>query len=311
MPVIKFQCPQCQTPLRLENRALFVGRTFDCPDCGQALQIETDGSDGVVAKPISGLSAMKLSSRTDAGFGIHLRPTASMWDQLSRRPALLGWSAAVLFAVGLFWFTRSSSKRSTSTTELSPNDSRPTAPAKLPEQIAESPNPPIAKPKPKDLAEEVVPHPLPPADAIRIADAEKQPDQKPNEPANSKPNPQPAVVVQRKLPPPPDPSDDPIPEVSGRLTAEEIATRLNQAVARFDQTKPVAFVKLLDVLEDMAGVAIVWDLDRVDDEQLQKPVSLLLEQTNVGSILDAAIKQAKLQRRFADGQIVLEPAMPD
>ena len=304
MPVIKFQCPQCQTPLRLENRALFVGRTFDCPDCGQTMQIEADGSDGVMAKPISGSSATQ--SKTVAGFEIHLQPTASMWDQLSRRPALLGWSVAVLFAFGLFWFTRSSGERPASTT-----DSTSTAPAKSPEQIAESPKPPVAKQKPNDMAEEVEPRSLPPADVIRIADADKQPDPKLDEPADPKPNLPPAAVVLRKLPPPPDPPDDPVPEVPGRLTAEKIAARLKQAVARFDQSKPVAFVKLLDVLEDMAGVAIVWDLERVDDEQLQKPVSLLLEQTTVGAILDAAIKQAKLQRRSADGKIVLEPEKPD
>lgn len=298
MPVTKFQCPQCQTPLRLENRALFVGRTFDCPDCGQTMQIEADGSDGVIAKPLSGPSATQ--SKSDAGFGIHRQPIASMWDQLSRRPALLGWSVAVLFAFGLFWFTRSPGERPAST-----------APAKTPEKIGESQPPSVAKQKSNDLAEEVVPRPVPPADVIRIADAGKQPDPKPDEPADPKPNPQPADVVPQKLPPPPDPPDDPVPEVPGRLTAEEIATRLNQAVARFDQTKPVAFVKLLDVLEDMVGVAIVWDLDRVDDEQLQKPVSMLLEQTTVGAILDAAIKQAKLQRRSADGKIVLEPVKPD
>ena len=112
--IVHFQCPSCQAPLRLENRALFVGRTFACPDCHDTLLIEAKGSDGVTArksrtdestviptsKPLS--AARRGSGPTNAAkvadSGVDLRMPSSAWDRLSRRPAVLGWIVAALFA---------------------------------------------------------------------------------------------------------------------------------------------------------------------------------------------------------------------
>ncbi|HLQ43472.1 MAG TPA: hypothetical protein VK137_01985, partial [Planctomycetaceae bacterium] len=117
MSVVRFQCPNCQAPLRLENRALFLGRTFACPDCGETLLIEAHGADGVSARPTKPVAeeATAPSKPTAArpphaakfapaplDFGAYRQSRISAWDTLSRRPALLGWSVALLFAIVLF-----------------------------------------------------------------------------------------------------------------------------------------------------------------------------------------------------------------
>jgi hypothetical protein len=89
------------------------------------------------------------------------------------------------------------------------------------------------------------------------------------------------------------------------LSVEAIEAKLQQNIVRFEQPKPIAFVKLLDTVEELAGVPIVWDLDRVADEQLQKPVTIRLKETTVAEILDTLLKQVGLERQIAAGKIEL------
>ena len=93
-------------------------------------------------------------------------------------------------------------------------------------------------------------------------------------------------------------------------TPEAIEAKLQQKIARFDQAKPVAFVKVLETVEELAGVPIVWDLERVDEQHLQKTVTLSLKQTTVAEILDTLLKQVRLERRTVEGKIELRPVMP-
>ncbi|TXT36500.1 MAG: hypothetical protein FD138_961, partial [Planctomycetota bacterium] len=118
MSIVHFQCPSCQAPLRLENRALFVGRSFDCPDCRETLLIEAEGSTGVKALPMPASASTKnpslgstpLARRTVdktnshmvTDLGVSLQARQSIWNRLSRQPAMLGWIVAALFAVILF-----------------------------------------------------------------------------------------------------------------------------------------------------------------------------------------------------------------
>ena len=93
--------------------------------------------------------------------------------------------------------------------------------------------------------------------------------------------------------------------IAPKLAADAVEIRLRQKIARFDQSKPVPFIKLLDILEDLVGVPIVWDLDSVEESQLQKPVTITLAMTTVGEILDAALKQVGLERNLLEGRIEL------
>ena len=330
MSVVHFQCPTCQAPLRLQDRALFLGRSFACPDCTALLLIEAHGHDGVAARvitaPVEELrrtlqspspAKSKSGERPHApaplatklpNFGIPLQPRASLMDTLGRRPALLGWSVAILFAIVLFAVINASN----------------TPPTPVAELVAEKDKPPIEKPKDDAQADKDQP---PPQNDSELA--ANDPNAKPPEPPPNKNADEPDVVApdQEKVVPvaklnpvlkqadnaAPQPAVDPtLPdnkpppaEARKKTTAETIAARLQQKIVRFEQPKPIPFVKLLDILEDLAGVPIVWDLETVDDKQLQKPVTLKLQETTVGEILDAILKQVSLERRIVDGRIEL------
>ena len=100
-----------------------------------------------------------------------------------------------------------------------------------------------------------------------------------------------------------------IPTALAALSPEAVEAKLNQKIARFDQPRPVPFVRLLETVEELAGVPIVWDLERVDDVQLQKSVTLQLKETTVAEILDTLLRQAGLERRTVAGKIELHPKL--
>ncbi len=327
MSVVHFQCPSCQAPLRLENRALFVGRMFDCPDCRESLLIEADGSSGVKAKrshaPTRRVSegmetsdanpsqtrranhetASKVSDR-----GVDLQAPKSAWERQSRRPALLGWIVAALFAVMLLVVINSGQPQSApkaDTPVVAENKTSETVQQESAEQNSKTaiePDPNALRvndqspddAKPKDNSEQS------PPDATKDAARDSQP------PAAADPVESPAVEAPKPVPVPPEPEPTPVP-ASLALSPEAIEAKLRQKIARFDQSKPVAFVKLLDTVEELAGVPIVWDLDRVADENLQKPVTIRLNATTVGDILDTLLKQVGLERRVVAGKIELLP----
>ncbi len=315
MSVVQFQCPTCQAPLRLQDRALFLGRTFACPDCAAMLLIEAHGHDGVSARTTTAaadkprrslkpkntekLSASTLPVATLPDFGVHLQPRSTVMDKLSRRPALLGWSVAILFAIVLFAVISSSGKSPPAdVAPVTETDQKPVAPpAKDSQADHKKSNTPSESElmvtdqdvNSIELTPNEIPQPLEPVTPEQIT----LPDNKPDAPKS---------VANNPLPEPP---DEPVPEAPKIETTESIEARLKQKLARFEQVKPVPFVKLLDVLEDLVGVPIVWDLESVDEKQLQKPVTLKLPQTTVGEILDAVLKQVGLERRIVDGRIEL------
>lgn len=354
MSVVRFSCPQCHAPLRLQNRALFVGRTFDCPDCGSQLLIEADGSHAVKASVSVRLSekregeapaepklrekyglvgtsssrssphrvaseshgtiktnaAWQPTQRRDAdviakrGLRRAFTSRQTAWVTLVRQPVVLGWGTAAAFALVLLFAIRSGHEPTVPPTAASAGE--PETSEKPPVDAAETLSPPTTV-----TVSEV------PATAEPKANAspplEKIPATAPQEPlvannavtrnTNGQAPQNPAVIA--KLPPPPAPEEPEVPPAADKLAPDVIATRLQQRIVRFEQAKPVPFVKLLDTLEDLVGVPIVWDLDTVDDTQLQKPVQLKLEMTTVGDILDAVLQQVGLKRHIIDGKIEL------
>ncbi len=318
MSVVQFQCPSCQAPLRLQNRALFVGRAFDCPDCHESLLIEGDGSAGVKAKalPRSDNSARRASEGSSSAetpdpsltrraslktassasdLGVALQPPMSAWDRLSRRPAALGWIVAALFGVMLLIVVNSGrysgqSKSVPPVTQSAGSASHDKSP---PSQVDEQNSKAAAEPDPT----------IPEADVTKgVAKLQLPPLPEPADVVEPPRDDKPATVVEKPPMDEPKPATPPAPAV---LSPEAIEAKLQQKIVRFDQAKPVPFVKVLDTVEELAGVPIVWDLNRVDDEQLQKPVTLQLKQTTVGEILDTLLKQVGLERRTVDGHIEL------
>ena len=324
---------------------MFLGRTFACPDCSAMLLIEPRGHDGVAARVItvaistphqksksptsvkpnaierSATPTLTTSTRPD--FGGHPQPRASVMDTLSRRPVLLGWSVAILFAIVLFAVINSSShkppvpdvvpfakvdvKSKAQSAEADRTATKQAVDSELMiahEHADDANQTPDKQTQPIETIKRENVTPKTPLDAeLKRADGVAP---KPGDDPTL-PDQQPDVPKAVANNPPSEPPLIPVPEVPKQESVETIEARLKQKIARFDQAKPVSFIKLLDVLEDLAGVPIVWDLETVDDKQLQKSVTLKLQQTTVGEILDAVLKQVGLERKVVEGRIELVP----
>lgn len=305
--------------MRLQNRALFVGRTFDCPDCGDRLLIEANGDSDVTARPAPNVEGDSLPS-TGSPFAVpagvlqphssrfaealaNVKPRDSIWDRLSRRPAIAGWIVAVLFSVVLLVLVNFGDDRSPSPASLASGgtsqsqdenrernrteESKPSDPANTSE------NPPASDPR-EVVSEQIpnLPAPPEPAEPVVVAvPVEPKPEDanlaRPMPFANNPPQNEPAKPAE--------------------LPSLTIQQRLQQQIARFEQSDPVPFVKVLQTVEELAGVPIVWDVDRVNEQSLQMPVTLHLKQTTVGEILDALLKQVGLERRDDGARIELVP----
>lgn len=307
--------------MRLQNRALFVGRIFDCPDCGDRLLIEANGDSDVKAHSASDVVGDRLPSNGPPFAGpagvpqaqssrfaealATVKPRDAIWDRLSRRPAIAGWIVAALFSVVLLVIVNSGDDPSPSPASLASGgtsqsqdenrerkrteESKPSDPGNTNE------NPTASEPL-VIISDQTPSLPVPPEPAepvvVAVPVEPKTDEASPARPmplANGQPTNEPAKPAE------------PLP-----LTIEQ---RLQQKIARFEQSDPVPFVKLLETVEELAGVPIVWDVDRVNEQSLQMPVTLHLKQTTVGEILDTLLKQVGLERRDDGAKIELVPKL--
>lgn len=212
---------------------------------------------------------------------------------------MLGWIVAALLAVVLLIVVNSGRDRGkteavspiatdSQSDKSGPDNQAPASPLdELNSKVAVEPDPKIPEADTSKAVAKLETPPIPDPAAVV-------------EPRDDKP----APAVEKSPADEPKPVAPPAPAV---LSAEAVEAKLGQKIVRFDQIKPAPFVKVLDTVEELAGVPIVWDLDRVDDEQLQKPVTLQLKQTTVGEILDTLLKQVGLERSTVEGKIELRP----
>lgn len=229
---------------------------------------------------------------------------AGLWQRLSTRlqsPRVIGWSvgAAALLALLAFagWNGRDESTDSAgqivnaSTASEQSTDKR-TLPsvAIQPERSAEAsavsldPNPPDDRSKTPVAAEEtpssIAVAELPPLQVqIPIAEAEL-PDTAVERPAAA--NPKKPVI--------------------------DIASRLRQPIVRFEQSRAVPLKELLLVVEEMVGVPVGFDPDSPDAkaDSLERTVSLRLQNTTVGGLLQSLAEKGGLSYEIQDDAIRLK-----
>ena len=83
---------------------------------------------------------------------------------------------------------------------------------------------------------------------------------------------------------------------------------LDVRVKRFDQPRPVALREMLTEFEEFLGVPIRTEDQRIPPAQLDRTVTILLEDTTFGEVLKSVTEQAGLSFEIQDGEIVLIPS---
>lgn len=103
--------------------------------------------------------------------------------------------------------------------------------------------------------------------------------------------------------------EDTEPEPPAPPQPVDVAAALKQPIRRFEQVRSVPFRELLLQMEELAGVPIRFDEQQITDidKRFEEPVSVILEQTTVGEILQAVVEQVGLAYDIEATGIRLRP----
>ncbi len=283
----QFPCPHCQAPLRIRNRA-YLGKELDCPHCDQPIRIVAGIDDEFVAEPLQELP----------------RPSASVVPPRTLTPQLFGWivagGLAVLLLLIVLWPVDNASSE-TANTDPPPSESANSDE----EPPADQTNEPAATPSPPSVGEPPEPADIPDVPGIPVARVEQEP---------------PPLPIDVPLPAPRNADDQadlaeaPIEPLLATEDSIEPPVRvdvrksLGVRVSQFDQPRPVAIRELLFSLEEFVGVPIRTDDNRIEPAQLDRTVTVSLNDTTLGEILSTVTRQAGLSYLIQDDEIVLVPS---
>ncbi len=278
-------CPDCGTTLRLRDRS-FVGRTVPCPECHVALHIELDREENLVArkppvaKPVKSAVAVEpnlSTAKTEA-------TREPMWIDRLRgaigSPLVMAWAlglavtalvAVTMLRPALRFGSPGSSTRPEAVPghSIAPDETNPGADV-------------VSPPAPKIPSPTESPDPQT-ANAIAPANVPEPPDPSPPSPRPVEGGPVVTPVVAVKpldpIPPAPQPKID-------------FDSALKQPLLLFDQSKPVCRRALIELMEELVGAPIRYDVVELGEKNLDKQVTFKAENTTLGVVLKSILDSA-------------------
>jgi len=311
----------------VRNREL-IGAQLACPDCGRPIRVVEGKHARLAIEPVGSVeassaqrppaSAPRRSAATASGaqeageswlirFGHgaargvkRLGRIGAALDRL-KDPLVLVWGSAILFALVMLAVAWPRSRPEVEGEEgvvagVATDQPRAAGDDGAPDDSADAPPP--QRPEPVVDAAEPEEH----AAAANAAegsakdDAEAQLVRRP-------------AVAERPAHPRRSPVAAEIPDVTALLN---VMAALDQPIQRFEQTKPVPLRELLLELEEMAAVPIHADPEQIPElaARLERRVTVQLENTTVGEILRAAVKNAGLTYEKKSDGVHLLPEPP-
>lgn len=315
MDAFQFTCPHCSGRLRLRQR-MFVGRQVNCPDCDQPLLITEQKGELAVEIVAATSPGSGENSGGHAATQLALPAAKTALATWSRSPLFIAWTAAGICVTGLFGFLllrnpgggsrQDTSKELAEQPAASDVTANPSADMKTGLQSA----PTVAVNGEKTAQETVaqnsaltkeqdteVPVVDPSTASGSVGDAAK--------PARV------MVALSDDKPIDPEFAEPPPPEPRRPKTEAEIAAALKQPILSFQQSQSATLGDMLREVAAMAGIVVTWDAADLGsaEPKLNQPVSLKLDKTTVGTILDKLLDTAKLTYRIEPGKIriVLKP----
>lgn len=286
-------CPDCGTTLRIRDRT-FVGRQVSCPECRIALVIEL-GHDDI-------LSARKLPNGNPSKSPLPLKsvvtndgPAAPTWVDGLRRlissPLVLAWALALaMTTLAVVAMLRPAVRFRSPGSSVRPQDAdrSPAVPETIRAEHDAAQHPSLELPSPSD----------PPADAttpanvseplsVSLTDAQQTDMESVVKPVET-------IAVK------PFPSVSPVPRPLPKIDFDAV---LKQRLLSFDQAKPVSRRELIELMEEMLGVPIRYDVDELGEKNLDKLVTFKMENTTVGGILKSILDSADWEFVTEDAQI--------
>ncbi|MEX0716851.1 MAG: hypothetical protein WD066_09700 [Planctomycetaceae bacterium] len=325
-------CPDCGVPFRVE------------PDGRNGIRIVPEEADGTAAPngataandaihstihTKTGRPRNRQRQRADRSVTTARRPSRSFLPaagallrlrQAVLTPVGISWLAAGTAGLGLLFAIRPWSRDEPPASGIPPAAQVTAAAVESPPSKASTDGPAVAG-ETELLFESGLP-----ANAARLPDAPPGSAEPPREIADPPP-----IVPPAPLPAAPEPpaivANDPPAEPRPPAVADElepiapheppqtidVVQALSQPIRKFDQSRAVPVRDLLKLVEEMTAVPIRFDRGdpRPEKATLDRPISLVLERTTAGGILDAVVAQAGLAYDIhADGIDVRSASPP-
>lgn len=287
-------CPECGTILRVRDRS-FIGREIECPDCQTKLIIKlTDDRELIAERPAVEKPKKNKPQQPTVSTAKPTTPgIATKFLDVIRSPLALAWG----LGMGITAFVAIMLLRPA--VRLRP-------PAKDPSQaVVVAPEPKPTETTTEETPAEVVPTTtqmptdLPPkvepSETSAVVDTKSTVVADP--PAQ---NPTPPAVPEVKPEPPP----KPIPVV----VKLDIEAMLAQKLKSFETpAQPKSRREILELIEELLGAPIRYDADELGQKNLDRSISIDLENTTVGGVLKVLLDSAGWEYIVEDSGIRLRP----
>ena len=337
----EFECPHCSALLRVRDRQ-FVGRTVDCPDCGEPVQLLPDGVRGIAVLPAeSGAKATSPRRKKKTRRPVAETPPRNTWLTPGRVSSVVAIVLVLIVVTIVAWPGGKSPTNFTQTLPpLTINSNETVAPvAPKPAADNENEQPASADPAPPTADDEndtPIPEAIPLPDVLNDV-AAIEPIAAPTEVAEATRNPEPN---QTDAPPDPaavpevnanpdsaeplvanaaDPKNEPTDNVPGPADSVTVAPEpdpeppidihatLNVTLVSFRQDTPATVRNCLRQMEELVGTR--FDIDEsVPPAALDLEVTYALRQATVSQILDTVLEKAGLFQQVEDNRIIIRMA---
>ena len=298
-------CPECGTTLRVRDRS-FVGRVIECPDCRVKLTLKLDDARTLVAERAKAEPVLKPSPRlvsSVAGFGSALRDKIS---GIARSPLALAWALAIgLTAFAAILMLRPSVRFRTPT----PADEQPPSLAVT--------TPADGKTSPENKAKHDSPDLLPQESPSQAA---ANPNQTPNESVAGTTIPEITPAPIPSVPPDVTPTDKPntvstAPAVTPDTNPKpvpvavkiDVDALLKQRLQKFETNQPRSRLHMIELVEELLGAPIRYDRGELGEKNLERTISIDIENTTVGGVLKAIVESAGWEYVVEDNGLRLKP----
>ncbi|MCX7392704.1 MAG: hypothetical protein NTW75_01105 [Planctomycetales bacterium] len=288
-------CPECNTILRIRDRT-FVGRQVKCPECGVVLVVKRHDHGQLVVgvpetdalKDLRKPLAIQIRAFFQGDHAASSRQSAIFFQRLVS-PMVISWAlaAAVVILVVAIVFRPSVRVRSTVPPAISMEP--PAASSSVsgenidldrvgPRSTQDSPQV-IVAPSADGLDVENVVDGLTPANVPEGFEA--SPHLSP-EASNFDEDPSLPLTAEKII--------ESLPQKTSTI---DFVVNLNQPLLSFEQPKPVSRRELIDLLEELLGAPIKYDVDQLGKFNLEKLVTInAMENTTVGSVITAVLHDA-------------------
>lgn len=284
-------CPECGTILRVRDRS-FIGREIECPDCQAKLIIKlTDDRELIAERPT--VEKPKKKKPLQSSVSAATPPTPGIAAKLLdvvRSPLALAWGLGIgITAFVAIMLLRPAVRLRPAVKDPSQSVVVAPEPKPSPTTIDESPaDLPATTPMPTDPPAEPTENPI--VADTKAAAVVDPPTQTPTPPATPEVKPEPAPK--------------PMPVV----VKLDIEAMLAQKLKSFETpAQPKSRREILELVEELLGAPIRYDADELGQKNLDRSISIDLENTTVGGVLKVLLDSAGWEYIVEDSGIRLRP----